>query len=110
AALGGALVIEGNTFRGADGRSGEIGFLPLRSRRTQARSLQEAVSLSALYEQLAEAGHKVSRPDQLDTLKEGGREVVSEWIDASADFLTDPLLAVSRRGHPTAVFSGGRLP
>jgi predicted NBD/HSP70 family sugar kinase len=110
AALGGALVIEGNTFRGADGRSGEIGFLPLRSRRTEARSLQEAVSLSALYEQLATAGHKISRPDQLEGLKEGGQEIVSEWIDASADFLTDPLLAVSCLVNPKAVFIGGRLP
>ncbi len=73
AALGGALVIEGNSFRGADGRSGEIGFLPLRSRRTEARSLQEAVSLSALYEQLAAAGFKVSRPEHLDALKEEGQ-------------------------------------
>jgi predicted NBD/HSP70 family sugar kinase len=110
AALGGALVIEGNSFRGADGRSGEIGFLPLRSRRTEARSLQEAVSLSALYELLAAAGHKVSRPDQLDSLKEEGRQVVSDWIDASADFLTDPLVAVSCLVNPKAVFIGGRLP
>jgi predicted NBD/HSP70 family sugar kinase len=110
AALGGALVIEGNCFRGADGRSGEIGFLPLRSRRTEARSLQEAVSLSALYEILSEAGHKVSRPDQLSTLKEGAQELVSDWIDAAADFLSDPLLAVSCLVNPKAVFIGGRLP
>jgi predicted NBD/HSP70 family sugar kinase len=110
AALGGALVIEGNSFRGADGRSGEIGFLPLRSRRTEARSLQEAVSLSALYELLAAAGHKVSRPDQLSSLKEEGQDIVSEWIDASADFLSEPLLAVSCLVNPKAVFIGGRLP
>lgn len=109
AALGGALVIEGNVFRGADGRSGEIGFLPLRSRRTEARSLQEVVSLSALYELLAAGGHKVSRPDQLEALKERGQEIVSEWVDASADFLTDPLLAISCLVNPKAVFIGGRL-
>src|SRR5690606_15761713 len=77
--------------------------------RTEARSLQEAVSLSALYQQLAAAGHKVSRPDQLETLKESGQEIVSEWIDASADFLTDPLVAVSCLVNPKAVFIGGRL-
>lgn len=110
AALGGALVIEGNVFRGADGRSGEIGFLPLRSRRTEARSLQEAVSLSALYELLASAGHKVSRPDELESLKEPGQEIISHWIDASADFMTDPLIAVSCLVNPKAIFIGGRLP
>jgi predicted NBD/HSP70 family sugar kinase len=110
AALGGALVIDGVSFRGADGRSGEIGFLPLRSRRTTARSLQEAVSLSALYEQLAAGGHKASRPEHLDALKPDGQEIVSEWIDAAADFLTDPLLAISCLVNPKAVFIGGRLP
>lgn len=110
AALGGGLVIEGNYFRGADGRSGEIGFLPLRSRRSSARSLQEAVSLSALYEQLAAKGHHVSRPEQLNELRAPGKTVVSDWIDASADFLTDPLIAVSCLVNPQAVFIGGRLP
>lgn len=110
AALGGGLVIEGNYFRGADGRSGEIGFLPLRSRRTSARSLQQAVSLSALYEQLAAKGHEVSRPEQLNGLKASGKAIVSDWIDASADYLTDPLIAVSCLVNPKAVFIGGRLP
>lgn len=110
AALGGGLVIEGNYFRGADGRSGEIGFLPLRSRRTQARSLQEAVSLSALYERLAAAGFRVSRPEQLNELRGEGKSVVAGWVDDAADFLTDPLVAVSCLVNPKAVFIGGRLP
>lgn len=110
AALGGALVIEGNVFRGADGRSGEIGFLPLRSRRTDARSLQEAVSLSALYERLMSVGNEVSRPEQLEGLGERAKAIVSEWLDASADFLTDPLIAISCLVNPKAVFIGGRLP
>jgi predicted NBD/HSP70 family sugar kinase len=110
AALGGGLVIDGNYFRGANGRSGEIGFLPLKSRRTNARSLQQAVSLSALYEALAAAGHRVSRPDQLTALKTGGQAVVEDWVDAAADFLTEPLIAVSCLVDPKAVFIGGRLP
>lgn len=110
AGLGGGLVIDGNYFRGADGRSGEIGFLPLRSRRTQARSLQESVSLSALYGELAAAGHAVSRPDQLTRLNEAGTAIVDQWINDAADFLTDPLVAVSCLVNPKAVFIGGRLP
>lgn len=110
AGLGGGLVVDGNYFRGADGRSGEIGFLPLRSRRTAARSLQESVSLSALYDRLAAAGHKVSRPDQLTRLDRGGAAIVDEWIHDAADHLTDPLVAVSCLVNPKAVFIGGRLP
>ncbi|MFL6575316.1 MAG: ROK family protein [Povalibacter sp.] len=110
AALGGGLVIDGHYFRGADGRSGEIGFLPLRSRRTEARSLQEAVSLSALYEQLAAKSQKISRPEQLSSLNATGKQVVSDWVRDAAVFLTDPLIAVSCLVNPKAIFIGGRLP
>jgi predicted NBD/HSP70 family sugar kinase len=110
AALGGGLVIEGTYFRGADGRSGEIGFLPVHSRRTEAKFLQEAVSLSALYELLAAKGHKISRPNQITGLNASGQALVQEWIDDAAHLLTDPLLAVSCLVNPKAVFIGGRLP
>lgn len=110
AALGGGLVIDGTYFRGADGRSGEIGFLPVHSRKTHARTLQEVVSLSALYARLAADGYKVSRPDQLEALDPQGQERVEQWIDESAGFLTDPLLAISCLVNPKAVFLGGRLP
>jgi predicted NBD/HSP70 family sugar kinase len=103
-------VIEGTYFRGADGRSGEIGFLPLRPRRSGARSLQEVVSLSALHQLLAKAGCAVSRPEQLDELDAAGRKVIDQWLDDAADFLTDPLIAVSCLVNPKAVFIGGRLP
>jgi predicted NBD/HSP70 family sugar kinase len=110
AGLGGGLVVDGNYFRGADGRSGEIGFLPLRSRRTHARSLQECVSLSALFEKLVASGHKASRPDELTQLDAAGAEIVDEWLRDAADFLTDPLVAVSCLVNPKAIFIGGRLP
>lgn len=110
AALGGGLVLEGCYFRGADGRSGEIGFLPLRSRRTKARSLQAAVSLSALYELLAQKNRSVSHPEELESLDTTGQALVAQWLKDSADFLTDPLIAVSCLVNPKAVFIGGRLP
>lgn len=110
AGLGGGLVIDGSYFRGADGRSGEIGFLPLRSRRTKARSMQGAVSLSALYELLSTKNRVVDRPEQLESLDAKGRALVEQWIHDSADFLTDPLIAISCLVNPKAVFIGGRLP
>lgn len=110
AALGGGLVVEGNYFRGAHGRSGELGFLPIRSRRTTATSLQQAVSLSALYEELARAGHKVSTPEELTALDKQGRDIVKQWTDLSAALLTEPLIAVNCLVNPEAIFLGGRLP
>lgn len=110
AALGGGLAVDGHYFRGADGRSGEIGFLPLRSRRTAATSLQQAVSLSALYELLTKAGHTVVTPEQLASLGATGQSIISDWLSDAADFLTDPLIAVSCLVNPKAIFIGGRLP
>lgn len=110
AALGGGMVIDGSYFRGADGRSGEIGFLPLRSRRTKARSLQAAVSLSALYELLAQKNRNVSRPEELESLDAKGQAQLQQWLTDAADYLTDPLIAVSCLVNPKAVFIGGRLP
>ena len=49
AGLGGGLVIDGNYFRGAGARSGEIGFMPDMTRREGRQTVQETVSLSALY-------------------------------------------------------------
>jgi predicted NBD/HSP70 family sugar kinase len=112
AALGGGLVVEGNYFRGANGRSGELGFLPIRARKTAARSLQEAVSLSALYEQLHAAGFKVSTPDELTALdtNKGAHGVISRWVDLSAALLAEPFIAVNCLVNPEAIFLGGRLP
>jgi predicted NBD/HSP70 family sugar kinase len=103
-------VVEGNYFRGANGRSGELGFLPIRSKSSTARSLQEVVSLSALYERLHEAGFKVSAPEDLETLNKDGRAVISRWVDLSAELLAEPLIAVNCLVNPEAVFLGGRLP
>ncbi|MEA1648735.1 ROK family transcriptional regulator [Nitrospirillum sp. BR 11164] len=109
--LGGGIVVDGSQFRGARGRSGEIGFLPVRSDRTTARTLQEAVSLSALYDRLAAAGHTVDEPGQLCRLAGTPAEaVVEEWIELAADLMIDPLVATNCLVNPEAIFLGGRLP
>jgi predicted NBD/HSP70 family sugar kinase len=108
--LGGGLVVDGEYFRGANGRSGEIGFLPIASSCTPARTLQEAVSLSALFAWLGERGVGVSAPDALLALGAGGRRELEAWLDMAAELLTEPLLAVSWLVNPAAILIGGRLP
>jgi len=110
AGLGGGLVVEGEYFRGANGRSGEIGFLPIHSDRTLGRSLQDAVSLSALFAHLAQHRVSVTAPDDLAQLDGEGRALVEAWVDLAADLLTEPLLAVSWLVNPAAILLGGRLP
>ena len=108
--LGGGLVIEGEYFRGANGRSGEIGFLPVRSRRTDARTLQDAVSLSALHAHLELAGFKPGAPEALPSLPPEGQAVIDAWVDLSAELLAPTLAAVTCVVNPDAVYIGGRLP
>jgi predicted NBD/HSP70 family sugar kinase len=108
--LGGGLVVEGDYFRGAQGRSGEIGFLPVSSPKTKARSLQEVVSLSALYAHLEAGGIAVSRPDQLTALSPKGLALVEDWIALSAELLVQPFVAISCVVNPQAIYVGGRLP
>jgi predicted NBD/HSP70 family sugar kinase len=108
AGLGGALVIDGVAYRGANGRSGELGFLPLRGKRE--RTLQDEVSLSALYEHLAKAGVSASTPDDLLSVNAKGSELVGEWIESASELLIEPLTAVDCLIDPDAVFLGGRMP
>ncbi|MDP1631659.1 MAG: ROK family protein [Caulobacter sp.] len=110
AGLGGGLIIDGEHFRGADGRSGEIGFLPIQSDRTSATSLQAVVSLSALYAHIGAGGFSVSEPDGLLGLPPEAQARIDEWIDLAADVLTAPVVNISCVVNPEAVYIGGRLP
>jgi predicted NBD/HSP70 family sugar kinase len=110
AALGGGLVIDGNYFRGANGRSAELGWLRGHDGFSSTRQLQNIVSLSALYSRLALRGYRVSSPRGLTRLDEGGRRIVSEWVETSVGALLETLLAINCLINPQAVLIGGRLP
>jgi predicted NBD/HSP70 family sugar kinase len=110
AALGGGLVVDGQYFRGANGRSGELGWLQGKDETGATRQLQNIVSLSALYTKLAAGGYKVASPGGLMRLDPDARAVLDAWIDTSAETLMDTLLAVNCLINPEAVLIGGRLP
>jgi predicted NBD/HSP70 family sugar kinase len=110
AALGGSLVIEGNHFRGATGRSGELGLLRGRDITGRERQIQNIVSLSALYSRLGAQGITVSEPRELTTLDARAQAIIDAWIEASVDSLIDPLLAINCLVNPEVILIGGRLP
>jgi predicted NBD/HSP70 family sugar kinase len=110
AALGGGLVIDGNYFRGANGRSAELGWLRGHDGFSRTRQLQNIVSLSALYSRLATQGYRVSSPRGLTRLDAGGRALVNEWVETSVEALLETLLAINCLINPQAVLIGGRLP
>ena len=110
AALGGSLVIDGNHFRGATGRSGELGLLRGRDASGHERQIQNIVSLSALYSRLGAQGITVSEPRELTTLDASGQAIIDAWVEASVDSLLDTLLAINCLVNPEAILIGGRLP
>lgn len=109
AGLGGGLVIDGNYVRGANGRSGEIGFMQAHRVEGGADAqLQNIVSLSALSRALADEGYALS--DAFDGVSDGAMACVDRWIDLAARQLIEPLAAVNCLVNPAAVLVGGRLP
>jgi predicted NBD/HSP70 family sugar kinase len=111
AALGGGLVVDGDYFRGAAGRSGEIGWLHDHTADGEERQLQNIVSLSALYDRLAAAGHRASSPRELRQADSGkGRVVIDRWIEESTQALQKSILAINCLINPDAILIGGRLP
>ena len=110
AALGGGLVIDGQYFRGANGRSAELGWLRGHDGFSRTRQLQNIVSLSALYSRLAAQGYRVSSPRGLTRLDEGGRAIVDAWVETAVEALLETLLAINCLINPQAVLIGGRLP
>jgi predicted NBD/HSP70 family sugar kinase len=110
AALGGGLVADGSYFRGANGRSGEIGWLRARSRTGEESQLQNIVSLSCLYSRLAEQGYRVATPHGLTRLEPRARQIVDRWIHESTEALVDSFVAINCLINPEAILIGGRLP
>jgi predicted NBD/HSP70 family sugar kinase len=110
AALGGGLVVDGSYFRGANGRSGEIGWLHAPDAAGRDTQLQNIVSLSALYKRLADRGIKLASPRGLTRLEPDARDVVDAWIRESTDALVGAFVAINCLINPEAILIGGRLP
>jgi predicted NBD/HSP70 family sugar kinase len=110
AALGGGLVADGNYFRGANGRSGEIGWLHARNAAGEDSQLQNIVSLSGLYSRLADHGFRVATPRGLTRLTPAARVIVDSWIHEATEALVSSFVAINCLINPEAILIGGRLP
>jgi predicted NBD/HSP70 family sugar kinase len=110
AALGGGLVADGSYFRGANGRSGEIGWLRAHNSAGEDSQLQNIVSLSCVYSRLASQGYRVATPRGLMRLAPSGRLIVDRWIHESTEALVNSFVAINCLINPEAILIGGRLP
>lgn len=110
AGLGGGLVLDGHYVRGATGRSGELGWLRARGASGEPRQLQNIVSLSALYDSLAQGGVQVASPQDLTRLEGAAEGIISGWIESSSEALEEAFVIINCLLNPAAVLIGGRLP
>lgn len=108
--LGGGIVINRNYFRGENGRSGEIGFMRVKTPAGVTCSLQDVVSLGALSERLKSHGVTIARPDDLTHLDGSGALVVDEWLEEACGYLTSIFAQIRQFIDPDAIMLGGRLP
>ncbi len=107
--LGGGLVVDGAYFRGANGRSGEIGFMLARREGQAPHPVQDLVSLSGVRRALGAVGLTEAdlrgNPDDPRLAS-----AMAAWVEGAAEELCDPLIAVNCLINPAAIFVGGRLP
>jgi predicted NBD/HSP70 family sugar kinase len=109
AGLGGGPVIDGNYFRGASLRSGEIGLMPDPSSDRVGAVVQDTVSVSALRARFEDAG-KNGDLANLVSQDPSCRLIVDAWIRDAARSLASPIVAVNCLINPAAILIGGRLP
>ena len=108
--LGGGIVINRNYFRGENGRSGEIGFMQVKTEAGETCSLQDVVSIGALSERLKDRGLTIARPDDLNHLDSAGAAIVDQWLEEACGYLMSIFAQIRQFIDPDAIMLGGRLP
>ncbi len=108
--LGGGFVVDGNYVRGADGRSGELGFMLAPNSHGEREQVQRLVSLSGLASRLAADGFALA--DVMGSSDHSGAvgKIVDRWVEDAAQCLCTPLDAINCLINPSVVLIGGRLP
>jgi predicted NBD/HSP70 family sugar kinase len=110
AGLGGGFVVDGAYVRGANGRSGELGFMLAPDGNGGREPVQNLVSLSGLARHLEAAGFSLADAMHRTKLPADLTACVGEWIEAAARRLCTPMSAICCLINPATVLVGGRLP
>jgi predicted NBD/HSP70 family sugar kinase len=108
--LGGGLVVDGTYWRGAGGRSGEIGFMQAPSTGGKVDQVQKFVSLSGLAGHLRAYDLTLADAIRYDAVSDEAAVCVDDWVKRAAAQLAVPLEAVNCLINPGVVLLGGRLP
>ena len=105
AGLGGALIINGQLVRGATGRSGEIGLIPLGDQKL----VQDHASLASLSRHLDASGHHLSQV-LTETHDPECDKAIESWIEEAVEALVPAMVAANCIINPAVTLIGSRLP
>ncbi|WP_421846680.1 ROK family transcriptional regulator [Novosphingobium sp.] len=108
--LGGGLVVGGQYDRGADGRSGEIGFMAVPGEGGALVPLQSIVSIAGINRRLEQGGRSPFAQGETPSNDAVLQRIHDDWIEECARALVQPLVAVNLLINPGVVLVGGRLP
>lgn len=107
AGLGSGVIVDGDYYHGATGRSGELGWLPVAAEHGGTCQLQDIVSVYALYRFLARQGIVAETLDDIARLNPA---ILDGWVAQAVEALVGPLVSVNCLLNPEVVLIGGRLP
>jgi len=110
AGLGGGLIVNGEYFRGSDGRSGELGFFKFKNSEGEIEQIQNVVSISGLNTMLNEHGYSINDLHQNTAPSQELNSIVESWIEKSVRILAPALISVNLLINPSAILLGGYLP
>jgi predicted NBD/HSP70 family sugar kinase len=113
--LGLGILIDGRPFSGAFGNAGELGHVVVAPGGRACTCgnhgcLERYVSLEALQERLAAAGHAERGLDAIAALHAAGDPTVAAWIVEAAGHLRPQIATLENLLDPEAVLVGGVLP
>lgn len=110
AGFGLGIIINGQAFRGSNGRAGEIGFIPSNYEASDKTSIQDNVSLFGLYDFMANKGFNIEKPSDFENLPTEAHELLDEWVNCAVESLKTSFLIINSLLNPQVFFLGGRLP
>jgi predicted NBD/HSP70 family sugar kinase len=109
--LGLGIVQGGRPMRGAFGNAGEIGHIPMRSRRSgRTVPLEHIASPHAMRERLAAAGLPAPDLAAAVSLFQSRNRTLLRWIDEAAFYLAQLVLMLENILDPETIILGGHLP
>ncbi|MDC7677485.1 ROK family transcriptional regulator [Asticcacaulis machinosus] len=111
AGLGCGIIIGGQPYRGADGRSGEIAFIARDLFQSSHPGIvQDNLSLYSLYAFLAERGISASTPSDIKPDHPEHADAIEIWSKLAADELLGTVAVLNCALNPDSHIIGGRLP